>query len=1353
MGDQVAMKEKKFAPNMILIGIALGISFWLIDPLLNTFVLGHGKYWDKILNPSSIEIWIRAFVTFLFLVFGVFVERIESRRRKIEKALMESEERFRLLYEDAPLGYQSLDRDNMIIKVNKAWCYLLGYTENEVTGHNLSEFLTGKSKELFKRNSLRLLAMEEVHGQEFEMVKKNGEVIVVSFDGRMAKDIEGGFCQTHCIVHDITAQKRDEEALRRSENKFRQLAELLPETVFEADLDGDITFINQQAIRTYKYTEEDVQKGINIFQTIATEDRDRARANSAKMLAGNGGRSGDEYTLLKKDGTRFPAITYTSPIIQNDRIIGLRGIVVDITERKRAEQALRDREALLNSTLESTADGILVVDNNGRTVQCNNKFHQMWAIPSDIIEIKDDNKMLDFVLSQLVDPDYFLKKVRELYQSNDESFDALEFVDGRVFERYSCAFSKNDIIDGRVWSFRDVTKQRKAEEALRESETKVTGILTAAPICIGLAKNRIIIWINEFMCNLLGYSANELVGKNARILYESDEEFERVGNVKYGQIKETGIGEVETKWVKKTGEVLDIHLKSTCFSPDDPATGFIFTALDITERKRANEELSRLAMVIRHSGEMVNIATMDGMMTFLNDAGCKLLGIPPEKVNTINILQVIPQYLQEMVKSELLPCLMRGETWQGDMKIQNLATGELKDVHMMTFALNDPHTGKPQYLANVSHDITKKKKTQQALIESEAKYKILFETSTDALFLMTDVFLDCNDQACKLWACERSDIITHSPIEFSPEFQPDGRRSDESATDKINAALAGTPQFFYWKHKQKDGLLIDTEVSLKSIKLGQQTIIIATVRDISERIKAQEMIAAEKEQLAVTLKCIGDGVITTDINGQVALLNEVAEHLTGWKNADAFARPLEDIFLIIDERSRAKKDNPIAHVLDQKIPIEMDGNVVLISRNGDEYIIADSAAPIKNTHGETIGVVIVFRDITEKRKIEEELAKAGKIESLGILAGGIAHDFNNILTAIVGNISLAKMSIGENTEVSRILTDAEKASARAQDLTYQLLTFAKGGAPVKRTADIAQIIRETVGFALRGSKTRCEFRLPEELYPVEFDEGQISQVINNLIINADQAMPQGGVISIIGQNISAEQINHPIIKQGKWVKTSIKDTGVGIPDQYLGKVFDPFFTTKQKGSGLGLAISYSIVKRHDGYIDVESTPGVGTTFHLYFPASEAKIAETAKDSERLTPGAGKIIIMDDDEGILTAASMALTKLGYQVGVARDGGSAIELYQAAMNTPKPFDALIMDLTVPGGLGGKETIAILRQIDPNIKAIVSSGYSNDPIMSEYAKYGFSGMICKPYKAQQLGRVLQDVLSKPKSLVPVK
>jgi PAS domain S-box-containing protein len=401
------------------------------------------------------------------------------------------------------------------------------------------------------------------------------------------------------------------------------------------------------------------------------------------------------------------------------------------------------------------------------------------------------------------------------------------------------------------------------------------------------------------------------------------------------------------------------------------------------------------------------------------------------------------------------------------------------------------------------------------------------------------------------------------------------------------------------------------------------------------------------------------------------------------------------------------------------------------------------AYPIFDETGQVTMVIEHIRDITEHRKLEEESLKSQKLESVGVLAGGIAHDFNNLLTSIMGNIYLAKTLAEPGGKLTKRLDEAEKASKRAANLTQQLLTFSRGGEPIRRCASIEQLVRDSVSFVLRGSNIRCEISIPDDIWPVHVDCGQINQVINNLIMNADQAMPDGGLMSVSVMNVIIGQREATSLSPGKYVKVSVQDRGIGIPPSDLGRIFDPYFTTKAKGSGLGLSSVFSIIKKHGGDITVDSRLGEGATFHFFLPAWEKEPVATDEETAPLDSKKGKVLVMDDEEIIREVVGEMLSHLGYRAEFCGDGAEAIEKYLAAGEAGDPFAVVLMDLTIPGGMGGKETMKCLLEIDTNAIGIVSSGYSNDPILARYHEYGFRGVVQKPYNMEVLGRTLRQVI----------
>jgi signal transduction histidine kinase len=400
-----------------------------------------------------------------------------------------------------------------------------------------------------------------------------------------------------------------------------------------------------------------------------------------------------------------------------------------------------------------------------------------------------------------------------------------------------------------------------------------------------------------------------------------------------------------------------------------------------------------------------------------------------------------------------------------------------------------------------------------------------------------------------------------------------------------------------------------------------------------------------------------------------------------------------------------------------------------------------------------LGKVKVFINLHQARldcaRMQEELLKTRNLESLGFLAGGIAHDFNNILAAIMGNVGLCLMKLNRDHEIYPLLAAVDKAAFRAKGLTQQLLTFARGGDPIKCLASIAEVITGSADFVLRGSAVSCHYELPPDLWTVEIDQGQMGQVIQNIVINAIQAMPDGGRIEIGCQNCANADGMDQSLPPQDWVKITIHDSGPGIPKAVEDKIFDPYFTTKAKGSGLGLAISHSIVKKHGGRIQVASVPGQGATFTIFLPAVVGKGA-VKEQEEKVDPilglpkRSGRIMIMDDDDQIREMAAKMLTLFGYEVVQARDGEEALSLYQQGQQAGASVDLVIMDLTIPGAMGGKEAISKLLAIDPAAKAIVSSGYANDPVMANCRDYGFRAVISKPFQITALNDMIWKVLA---------
>jgi PAS domain S-box-containing protein len=593
-----------------------------------------------------------------------------------------------------------------------------------------------------------------------------------------------------------------------------------------------------------------------------------------------------------------------------------------------------------------------------------------------------------------------------------------------------------------------------------------------------------------------------------------------------------------------------------------------------------------------------------------------------------------------------------------------------------------------------------------------------------------------NKKGCEILEYSEEEIIGRNWFDM---FVPDEKREEVRAgfkelimTDQVEShenlvvSKSGRQRMIAWHNT----LLRDEANNvIGSLSSGE---------DITERAYAEEARRESEEKYRDLFENANDAIFIVDADQNYVDVNKKAVELFGYSREELLSMNILDV---IPPEQKPKSEKEFIKLRNKESYDKFVGKIH--AKDGHWLEVEVSSSPIIE-NGKLIGSRDIVRDITDRKRLEEEFLKREKLESLGVLAGGIAHDFNNLLTGIVGNISLAKLHAEPASKIYSWLVEAEKASLRSRDLTRQLLTFSRGGAPVKTAVNIGELIKETAAFSLSGSDVKCMFKIAEALRPAEVDAGQISQVINNLIINADQAMPEGGTIAIECENMSLEPDNAFLLQAGRYVKIDIQDQGTGIREEHLNKIFDPYFTTKQKGSGLGLASAYSIVQRHNGRMTVESTLGTGTTFHVYLPAVESESAEAKEKSEMLMTGKGRILVVDDEEIVREVAGEMLRAMGYEADSASDGNEAIRRYREARQAGEPFHAVIMDLTMPGGMGGKETMEKLREIDLDVKTIVSSGYSNDEVMANFKDFGFIGVVGKPYKPSELGKALQEILA---------
>lgn len=642
-----------------------------------------------------------------------------------------------------------------------------------------------------------------------------------------------------------------------------------------------------------------------------------------------------------------------------------------------------------------------------------------------------------------------------------------------------------------------------------------------------------------------------------------------------------------------------------------------------------------------------------------------------------------------------------------------------------------------QRIVELESQLSRENDLYEKIRESEARYKMLVEFLPIGIALHDgQKVIYTNKWALKLvGAVSDNQIVGHTLKDFvHPESWPAvASRVRQLIIERKGVGL------FQEKFVKIDGTAFDVDVAAIPITYMGRDAVLVSIRDISEEVRFKEALSQQKERLAVTLSSIGDGVIATDGQGIVTLLNDVAQKMTGWTEEDAIGRPLPDVFRIVNEKTRKPVKNPVEKVLKKGVVIGLANGTLLISKDGRESIIADSGAPIKDVDGNIIGVVMVFRDVTQQKHWEKELQRLQRFETLELMAGGIAHDFNNILTGVLGHLSLFMYTLPDNFTGLVHVDEAQKAVLAARQLVGQLSLMSKGGAPVRENASIMDTIESSAKISVTGSNCQLEVNIADDLWNVVCDVDQISQVFQNIAINAVQAMPTGGKITINAVNNIVSDTDGLPLPSGKYIKVSVTDQGTGIPSKYLDRLLDPYFTTKQNGSGLGLAIVYSVVNRHKGHVSIESRQGAGTTVTVWLPASvENKSGK--KDNKILwAKHGGRVLVVDDDPIVREVCTKMLQHLGYEAEAAMDSESATEMVKENTENGLPFRFAIMDLTMPGDIGGKQLCKRLLKISPDLITIASSGYPDDPAMVDPEEFGFSYILKKPYTVQEIKRVM--------------
>ncbi|AOY58602.1 PAS domain S-box protein [Desulfococcus multivorans] len=1080
-------------------------------------------------------------------------------------------------------------------------------------------------------------------------------------------------------------------------------------------------------------------------------------------------------------------------------------LLINRLDRIQAASALELSEAKYRDILENAVEGFFQSTPEGRFLAVNPSFSRMFGYESPEAMIAD---ISDISRQCYIDPEERRRWQREMTKNG--KIENFEFRAKRKDGSEIWLSDSSRAIygpDGHILLYEgnvsDISDRKKNEEYYRQIiESSIDGFMI-------VDQDGYILDVNDAYCKLVGYDRNAMLKMSVDRIeaMESASDVER----RIKEITALGRGRFETRHRCKSGRILDVET-STTFSEKNGGIFFSFIR-DITHQKQheSEQEITLHLLQALHQDNSLETLIRNVITLMADGSGCDAVGIRIRKGDDYPYFET-RGFLPDFVEAEsrlcrldangkpildgsgnpLLECMCgnvihgrfdpalpfftpNGSFWtnsttallassteaERQSRTRNRCNGEgYESVALIPLRagnqslgllqFNDRHPNKfnekqirlferlaSSLAIGISHRITASKLRERNQILSA----VLDHTHIMAAMLDTRFnFIWVNSAYAEKDRRDAAFYPGRNHFDLYPHEE--NQRIFQSVVDTGTAFFTTARPFEY--PGQPDRGVTYWDWSLIPVKDDNEntTGLVFTLVDVTEQVRAGEALRESEERYRAFFEKGPDGVviIDPDVAGPIDFNDQVCRQL-GYSRKEFAMLTLHDIDGIETRDDTRKR---IRNVMDKG---HDDFDTLQRTKQGELRNVHVTAQVIE-VGGRPV-YHCIWRDITERKRMEEELLKTQKLESVGMLAGGIAHDFNNILTTIIGNTALAKDHAAPESELFDLLNEIETTSTRARTLTRQLLTFAKGGAPVKDTVSIKELIRESAAFVLRGSKTLCEYFIAKDLWPVEIDVGQMNQVIHNIVINANQAMPDGGILHVRAENLMIGEKDGLPVLPGRYIRISISDQGVGIAEKHLFKIFDPYFTTKHEGSGLGLATSYAVVKKHGGYITAESELGKGSTFHIYLPASDKSIP--SKTPFALLRNQGKILIMDDEAALRKIIGRMLQRLGYEPDFATDGAEVIGKYQTAMASESPYDAVILDMTIPGGMGGKEAVRRLLEMDPGVKAIVFSGYSDDPVLSNFRDYGFVGMMPKPFEFQTLSHVLDNVLNNPASKRP--
>ncbi len=1348
-----------------------------------------------------------------------------------KRQLIEELEHYRTLFDNAPLGYQSLDESGNFLDVNETWCKLLGYSRDEVLGKNFSEYLHSDFREHFKENFPKFKGMGYILGIEFKMLKKDGSEIIVSFDGKIGHHEDGSFKQTHCVLSDITERKQAEgllvekehyyrsilysmhedilvidrdyvvtdmnnslltttgstreevvgrhcyevshginrpcsecgeecllqevfetgekrncshehkrvdgspvqvdillsplkdedgnvthvieaarditdifeaqQALQVSETKFRELVDMLPQVVFETDETGNLTFINQVAIKSFGYSEDDLASGLHATQMIAAKDRDRVADRIRRIMTDQSVSAGSDYTAVRKDGTEFPVIIYSDKMLRNGKAAGIRGIIIDNTERMQAEDKLRDSERRNRAWLENSTVCTKVLD-----LDFNLQYMSRAGI--EALRIDDVTQFYGQPYPFSFYPDSFrktmirnLEKAKSTGETITQEASVVD-IDGNELWYHSTIISVNDNegrLDYMMVLSHETTDRKQAEEAMRESETKFRSSFNASDVgmaVVGIQGD--FQTVNHAVCRILGYSREDIL--KITVMDVTHPEDLAVSIARYEQcLDDHEPFTLEIRYLNKEGE---LRWGLTTVSPVVDSKGeFLYTVLhlqDITDQKLLDQALEKRIMALtRPLGDVAEIdfedlfnlkdiqaiqdqfAQATGVASIITDTDGTPITAPSNFCRLCkDVIRKTKKGLANCYKSDAA----LGRYKQDGPIVQPCLSGGLWDAGA-AISVGGKHVA--NWLIGQVRD----------------------ETQTEARM---------REYAREIGANENAVVKAFREVPAMSRQQ----------FDRVAQSL----------------FTLANQLSATAYQNVQQARFIAEIKESEEELLRNE------ERLQTIFDSTADYILVLDTDHRVQTINRAEQ---GIDPEDIVGKPLYEFAKPEDQtRIRGHLDKVVGKYVRQEYSATYE-------RPDGTTVYFDSVASPIVVDGRVTGTVVSSRDVTEqtrlraeKLELEEQYHQAQKVESIGRLAGGVAHDLNNLLAPILGYSEMLQEDLSPDDSRRETVDEVMRAGIRARDLVRQLLAFSRKQTLEFKPLDISAVVADFKKLLRRTIREDIEMEIipSTNTPPVMADIGQIEQVIMNLVVNAADAMPDGGRVTIETAvvHIDEEHAVPPDVLPGEYIQLIVSDTGCGMDDETREHLFEPFYSTKgDEGTGLGLATVYGIVVQHRGSIKVESEQGKGTSFRIHLPvAVETRVEEKAeKDTSTGTDvrGSETILVVEDNGQVRQLAQTILERKGYTVLTAKDGVEALAILGTGNDS---VQLLLTDVVMPE-MNGKELFSKVTDKYSEVKVLYMSGYTGDIIAHHGVLDEGIDFIHKPFSGPHLAVKVREVLEK--------